>query len=60
LAYLNLVRIAQFTAISVADPIEPYWVQGKPDRVLSKQEVSQRVCDCYDCKFTEPLAQHPS
>lgn len=47
------------------NPIEPHWVHGKraivePDRVLSKQEVMQRVSDYYGCNLTEPLAQHPS
>jgi hypothetical protein len=47
------------------NPIEPHWVHGKraivePDRVLSKQEVMQRVSDYHGCNLTEPLAQHPS
>jgi hypothetical protein len=45
------------------NPIEPHWAHGKraivePYRVLSKQEVMERVCDYYGCELIEPLAQH--
>jgi len=40
--------------------IEPKWVHGKraiiePARLLTAQEVKQRVCDYFDCELVEPL-----
>ncbi len=42
--------------------IEPKWVQGKralvePERVLSLEELAQRLCRYYGCERLEPLAQ---
>ena len=41
--------------------IEPKWVHGKravaePARLLSLAEIMQRVCDYYNCQFTDPIA----
>lgn len=45
--------------------IEPKWVHGKraivePARALTAQELKQRICDYFDCKLLEPLAQEVS
>jgi hypothetical protein len=42
--------------------IEPHWVHGKraivePARLLTAQEVIQRVCDHFGCEQLEPLTQ---
>jgi transposase len=42
--------------------IEPKWVQGKralvePQRVLSLEELAQRLCRYYGCQQLEPLSQ---
>lgn len=42
--------------------IEPKWVQGKravvePERVLSPQELTQRICSYFGCDHLEPLQQ---
>jgi transposase len=42
--------------------IEPHWVHGKraivePARLLTAQEVIQRVCDHFGCEQVEPLTQ---
>lgn len=42
--------------------IEPHWVHGKraivePTRLLTAQEVIQRVCDHFGCEQIEPLTQ---
>jgi transposase len=42
--------------------IEPKWVHGKqaivePARLLTAQEVRQRVCDYFNCELLEPLTQ---
>jgi len=44
------------------NPIEPKWRHGKrailePDRVLTAQEVKDRVCHHYGCEQCEPLVQ---
>src|SRR4051794_41970498 len=44
------------------NPIEPKWVHGKraivePDRMLTAQEVKERVCLYYGCPQHEPLQQ---
>ena len=44
------------------NPIEPKWVHGKraivePERLLTAQEVKDRVCGYYGCEQTEPLKQ---
>jgi transposase len=44
------------------DPIEPKWRHGKrailePERVLTAQEVKDRVCEHYGCEQCEPLVQ---
>jgi hypothetical protein len=44
------------------NPIEPKWAHGKkavvePDRLLSAQEVKQRVCDYYGSEQSQPLEQ---
>ena len=44
------------------NPIEPKWAHGKravaePERLLTAQEVKDRVCDYYSCKRSEPLQQ---
>ena len=44
------------------NPIEPKWAHGKkaivePDRLLTAQEVKDRVCAYYDCDQPEPLEQ---
>lgn len=44
------------------NPIEPKWLHGKraivePDRVLTAQEVKDRVCEYYGCAQVEPLEQ---
>lgn len=46
------------------NPIEPKWLQwlhGKrrvveADRLLSSQELAQRVCDAYGCPYEEHLS----
>ena len=43
------------------NPIEPKWVQGKravvePQRVLSLEELAQRLCGYYGCEQGEPLS----
>ncbi len=43
------------------NPIEPKWVHGKravvePDRLLSAQELADRVCDYFDCPYLPPLS----
>jgi hypothetical protein len=45
--------------------IEPKWVHGKraivePTRLLTAQEVKQRVCDYFDCELVESLTQEVS
>ena len=45
------------------NPIEPKWVHGKraivePERVLTAQEVRERVCDYFDCEQL-PLLSRP-
>lgn len=47
------------------NPIEPKWLHGKrailePERVLSAQEIQERVCSHYDCHLLEPLSQYVS
>jgi hypothetical protein len=42
--------------------IEPKWAHGKkavvePDRLLTAQEVKDRVCDYYGCQQLQPLEQ---
>ena len=42
--------------------IEPHWVHGKraivePARLLTAQEVIQRVCSHFDCEQLDPLTQ---
>lgn len=42
--------------------IEPKWLQGKrataePERVLSPEELAQRICRYYGCQHLEPLQQ---
>lgn len=42
------------------NPIEPKWVHGKravvePDRLLSAQELADRVCDYFDCPHLSHL-----
>jgi transposase len=44
------------------NPIEPKWAHGKravtePDRLLTAQEVKDRVCDYYGCEQSTPLEQ---
>ena len=44
------------------NPIEPKWAHGKraivePDRLLSAQEVKDRVLAYYDCEPSQPLEQ---
>jgi transposase len=44
------------------NPIEPKWRHGKrailePERVLTAQEVKDRVCEHYGCEQCEPLVQ---
>ena len=44
------------------NPIEPKWRHGKrailePERVLTAQEVKDRVCEHYGCEQSEPLVQ---
>lgn len=44
------------------NPIEPKWAHGKkaimePDRLLTAQEVKERVCDYYGCEQVMPLEQ---
>jgi hypothetical protein len=44
------------------NPIEPKWRHGKrailePDRVLTGQEVKDRICQHYGCEQCEPLVQ---
>jgi transposase len=44
------------------NPIEPKWAHGKravaePERLLTAQEVKDRVCDYYGCEHSEPLQQ---
>ncbi|HEV3256220.1 MAG TPA: IS630 family transposase [Gemmataceae bacterium] len=44
------------------NPIEPKWAHGKkaivePERLLTGQEVKDRVCHYYDCEQVEPLEQ---
>jgi transposase len=44
------------------NPIEPKWAHGKraiaePERLLTAQEVKDRVCDYYGCEQSEPLQQ---
>ncbi len=44
------------------NPIEPKWAHGKkavvePDRLLTAQEVKDRVCAYYGCEQSEPLQQ---
>lgn len=46
------------------NPIEPKWVHGKravvePHRLLTAQEVRERVCDYFDCELLE-LLKRPS
>ena len=45
--------------------IEPKWVHGKravvePARVLTAQDLKQRVCDYFGCELLEPLTQEVS
>jgi transposase len=45
--------------------IEPKWVHGKraivePARVLTAQELKQRICDYFDCELLESLTQEVS
>ncbi len=45
--------------------IEPKWVHGKraivePVRVLTAQELKQRICDYFGCELIEPLTQEVS
>jgi transposase len=45
--------------------IEPKWVHGKraivePARLLTAQELKQRVCDYFGCEQAELLTQHPA
>ncbi len=42
--------------------VQPKWAQGKralvePERVLSLEELAQRLCRYYGCERLEPLAQ---
>ena len=42
--------------------IEPKWLQGKrataePERVLSPEELAERICRYYGCQHLEPLQQ---
>ncbi|HMB02482.1 MAG TPA: transposase [Isosphaeraceae bacterium] len=44
------------------NPIEPKWIHGKraivaPDRLLTAQEITVRVCDYYDCEHLPSLEQ---
>jgi hypothetical protein len=44
------------------NPIEPKWVHGKravvePDRKLTAEELTQRICDYYGCDRLDPIAQ---
>jgi transposase len=44
------------------NPIEPKWAHGKravakPERLLTAQEVKDRVCEYYRCEQSEPLQQ---
>jgi transposase len=44
------------------NPIEPKWAHGKraivePDRLLTAQEVKDRVCGYYGCESSQPLEQ---
>jgi transposase len=44
------------------NPIEPKWAHGKkaivePERLLTAEEVRERVCDCYRSERQEPLTQ---
>jgi len=44
------------------NPIEPKWAHGKravaePERLLTAQEVKDRVCGYYGCEQSEPLQQ---
>ncbi|MFQ5874756.1 MAG: transposase [Dehalococcoidia bacterium] len=43
------------------NPIEPKWAHGKrrivqADRILTAQELAQRVCDTFGCHYDEHLA----
>jgi len=43
-------------------PREPRWVQGKrairePTRLLTAQELIERVCTSYECENLEPITQ---
>lgn len=43
------------------NPIEPKWVHGKrrlvePDRLLTSQELAQRVCKTFDCAYEPHLS----
>jgi len=43
------------------NPIEPKWLHGKrrvvqADRLLTSQELAQRVCDTYGCSYEEHLS----
>jgi len=43
------------------NPIEPKWLHGKrrvveADRLLTSQELAQRVCHTYDCPYEEHLS----
>ena len=44
------------------NPIEPKWLHGKRaileiERVLSPNEIQQRVCDHFGCELLQPLSQ---
>jgi transposase len=44
------------------NPIEPKWLHGKraileTERVLSPNEIQQRVCDHFGCQLLQPLSQ---
>jgi transposase len=44
------------------NPIEPKWLHGKraivePERKLSAQELTSRICDFFGCQLLEPLQQ---
>jgi hypothetical protein len=44
------------------NPIEPRWVHGKrammePTRLLTAQELIERICTYYGCENLEPLTQ---
>jgi hypothetical protein len=46
------------------NPIEPKWLHGKraivePDRVLSADELKQRICDYYGCSLLDSIAHLP-